>query len=77
MLKQVQHDGSPGFADSSSNCSSVTLNDAVMGDCSSAVTKNIFPSTLKQRSLPHLMSSVTLGNCLHKLCTSSIFITAR
>src|SRR6476620_5807723 len=57
---------------SSSNSSSVTLKERFTG-CDNPATANILPPILKQRSFPHLTSSVTAGRLLQNILMSSIF----
>jgi len=65
----------PSRSISSANVSGVHLN---LSSCGRSVftTVNIFPPTLKTRSLPHLMSSVTPGNARQMVRTASMFIVA-
>src|SRR5262245_58212283 len=60
--------------DSSSNSSSLTLNETESGP-SNAATQNILPATEKHRSWPHLMSSVTAGNSRQSSRKVSRFIS--
>src|SRR5688500_7345247 len=64
----------PGRLLISSNSSSVTLKEAVTGDCSSPTTQNILAPTEKTRSCPHFTSVVTPGNALQIASMSSMFI---
>src|SRR5688572_11766802 len=64
----------PGRLHISSNSSSVTLKEAVVGDSLSPTTQNIFCPTENTRSFSHLMSSVTAGSSLQICCMSSIVI---
>jgi hypothetical protein len=63
----------PSRSISSPNVSGVHLNASVCGR-SVFTTANILPPTLKQRSLPHLMSSVTPGSARQIVRTTSIVI---
>jgi hypothetical protein len=64
----------PSRSVSSANISGVHLNDSVCGR-SVFTTANIFSRTLKTRSLPHLMSSVTAGKARQIPRTTSMFIS--
>src|SRR3989442_6270305 len=61
----------PGRSTSSPNDSGVHLKAIECGG-SMLTTANIFPATQKQRSLPHLMSSVTAGGAPHGESTVSL-----
>jgi hypothetical protein len=61
----------PSRSVSSPNTSGVHLNASVCGR-SVLTTANILPPTLKTRSLPHLMSSVTAGRLRQNVRTESI-----
>jgi hypothetical protein len=61
----------PSRSVSSLNASGVHLNASVCGR-SVLTTANILPPTLKARSLPHLMSSVTEGRRRQNVRTASI-----
>jgi len=63
----------PSRSTSSANVSGVHLNLSVCGR-SVFSTTNILPPTLKTRSLPHLMSSVTPGNARQMVRTTSMVI---
>lgn len=64
----------PGRLHISSNSSSVTLNEADVGDWSSPRTQNIFPPIENTRSWSHLTSSVTEVMERQMSWISSIFI---
>jgi len=63
----------PSRSMSSPNVSGVHLNATVLGT-SVFTTVNILPPTLKTRSVPHLMSSVTPGSARQIVRTTSIVI---
>jgi hypothetical protein len=63
----------PSRSVSSANISGVHLNASVCGR-SVLTAANIFVATLKTRSLPHLMSSVTAGSARQIARTTSMFL---